>query len=99
MVGKGCHKFWAFYYIKRKLHHCSSIFNAAGYVEVYKSFLFHLIAVVEALHQNIIKRYILSCNSQFYKYVEQHWSIIFCDFLFRLQSINVTEFDDGNFSL
>lgn len=35
----------------------------------------------------------------FYKYLGQHWSIIFFDFLFRLQSINVTEFDDGNFSL
>ena len=52
-------------------------------------------AVVEALHQNIIKDVI----HNFYKYLEQHWSIIFSDFRFRLQSINVTEFDDGNFSL
>ena len=52
-------------------------------------------AVVEALHQNIIKDVI----HNFYKYLEQYWSIIFSDFRFRLQSINVTEFDDGNFSL
>ena len=46
-----------------------------------------------------IKTLLRDVIHNFYKYLGQHWSIIFSDFLFRLQSINVTEFDDGNFSL
>ena len=52
-------------------------------------------AVVEALHQNIIKR----CNSQFLQISGTTLVNYLLRLFFRLQSINVTEFDDGNFSL